>query len=189
MPYLTAAVALVGVVAIVALLLVIALARRIRELGAPAGGVPPGQMPAASDMPVGSRPPDFRVNTLSGGTVSLDGLSGDRALVGFFLAGCTPCNRQLPSFAELAKTILGGPDQVVAVLSGMPEKTAEYAARLDGVAAIVLESPRADEGTISHAFSVSGWPSFYLLDPTGVVEASAPSLSMLAVPAAAGRQR
>lgn len=189
MPYLTAAVALVGVVAIVALLLVIALARRIRELGAPAGSLQPDQMPAAYEMQVGSRPPDFRVDTLSGGTVSLDGLSGDRALVGFFLAGCTPCNRQLPTFVELAKTILGGPDQVVAVLSGMPDKTSEYAARLDGVASIVLESPRADEGTISRAFSVSGWPSFYLLDPTGTVEASAPALSMLAVPAGTGRRR
>ena len=96
-------------------------------------------MSGGAEISVRSAEPDFRVDTLSGDTVSLDGLSSDRALVGFFLAGCTPCNRQLPTFVELAKTILGGPSQVVAVLSGMPDKTAEYAARLVGVASVVLE--------------------------------------------------
>jgi len=109
-------------------------------------------MSGGAEISVRSAEPDFRVDTLSGDTVSLDGLSGDRALVGFFLAGCTPCNSQLPTFVELAKTILGSPSQVVAVLSGMPDKTAEYAARLVGVASVVLESPRADEGTMSRAF-------------------------------------
>ena len=189
MPYLTAAVVLVGVVAVVALLLVIVLARRIRDLGSPVGGLEHGPLPAAYDLAAGSRPSDFRVATLSGGTVSLDGLSGDWALVGLFLAGCTPCNRQLPAFVELAKAMPGGPGQVVAVLSGRPDKTAEYAARLDGVASVVLESPRADDGTVSHSFAVSGWPSFYLLDPAGTVESGAPALSMLAVPALAGRPR
>jgi peroxiredoxin len=189
LPYLTAAVTLVGVVAITALLLVIALARRLRELGAAAGDLQPGQMPDSSDLPVGSKPEYFRVDTISGDTVSLDGLSGNRALIGFFFAGCTPCNRQLPAFVELAKTIHGGPSQVVAVVSGEPDKAAGYAARLADVASVVLESPRADEGTISHSFNVSGWPSYYVLDPDGTVESSAPSLSKLAVPVLAGKRR
>ena len=62
-------------------------------------------------------------------------------------------------------------------------------ARLEAVASVVLESPRADEGTISHSFNVSGWPSYYLLDAAGTVESSAPSLSKLAVPVLAGKQR
>jgi peroxiredoxin len=182
-------VTLVGVVAISALLLVIALARRIRELGTSAGGLAPGEMPEVSDLPPGSKPGYFRAETISGGTVSPDGLSGNRVLIGFFFAGCTPCNRQLPGFVELAKTIPGGTSQVVAVLSGRPEKSAEYAARLAGVASVVLESPRADEGTIARAFSVSSWPSYYLLDSAGTVESGATSLSMLAVPAMAGKRR
>jgi thiol-disulfide isomerase/thioredoxin len=189
LPYLTAAVALVGVVALTTLLLVIALARRLAELGATAGAPQSDLVSDVSDLPLGSKPEYFRVATISGGTVSLDGLSGNRALFGFFFAGCTPCNRQLPAFAELAKTIPGGPSQVVAVVSGEPDKAAGYAARLEGVASVVLESPRADEGTISHSFNVSGWPSYYLLDAAGTVESSAPSLSKLAVPVLAGKRR
>jgi peroxiredoxin len=186
--YLTAAVALVGVVAISALLLVIALARRIRELGTSTGNLQHGKTPAVSDLPPGSRPAHFGAATMSGGTVSLGALSGRRALVGFFFAGCIPCNRQLPGFVELAKTIPGGPGQVVAVVSGQPDKAAEYAARLAGAASVVLESPRADEGTIAHAFSVSTWPSYYLLDSAGTVESGATSLSSLEVPVMAGER-
>lgn len=192
MPYLTAAIVLVGVVAMVALLLVLALARRIRELGEPAGGSQPGKMPAAFAALAGSKPGYFRAETVSGGLVSLDGLAGDYALIGFFLAGCTPCNRQLPAFTELAKSLPGGPGQAVAVVTGPPDEAAEYAARLAAVAAVVRESPRADAGTITHAFAVSSWPSYYLLDPAGTIESGAPSLSALtisAVPAAAGKPR
>jgi len=166
-----------------ALLLVLALARRIREQGAPAGSQP-GELPAAFAALAGSKPGYFRAETVSGGLVSLDGLAGEHALIGFFLAGCTPCNRQLPAFMELARRIPGGPAQVVAVVTGPPGEAAEYAARLAAVAAVVRESPRADEGTVTHAFAVSSWPSYYLLNPAGTIESGAPSLSALTVPAA-----
>jgi peroxiredoxin len=174
-----------------ALLLVLALARRIKEVGAAAGSQP-GELPAAFAALAGSKPGYFRAETVSGALVSLDGLAGDHALIGFFLAGCTPCNRQLPAFTELAKTIPGGPSQVVAVVTGPPDDAAEYAARLAAVAAVVRESPRADEGTITHAFAVSSWPSYYLLDPAGTIKSGAPTLSALTVsaaPAAAGMSR
>lgn len=186
MPYIIAAVVLVGVVAIAALLLVIALARRIRELSG-AGNLGASQAASAYELPPGSKPADFRADSISGTTVTLDGLSGGRALVGFFLGGCVPCDRQLPAFADLAKTIPGGPSQVVAVVSGRPEKAVELTARLDGIASVVRENPGAGEGSLSHAFSVSSWPSYYLIDPAGTVESSAGSMSMLAVPVAVGK--
>ena len=167
----------------IALLLVIALARRLRELGTSAGR-PSDQLPAEYAALAGTKPGYFRADTVSGGAVSLDSLSGGRTLIGFFLAGCIPCNRQLPAFTELAKTIPGGSERVVAVVSGPPDEAAEYAAKLAAVASVVRESPRADVGTVTYAFSVSSWPNYYLLDDTGMIEAAAPSLAMLAVPAA-----
>jgi hypothetical protein len=189
LPYLTAAVVLVGIVAIAALLLVIALARRIRELSESVGGLGSRQQPSTYELPPGSRPTYFRAEAISGGTVSLDALSGGRALVGFFLAGCVPCDRQIPAFADLARTIPGGPSQVVAVVSGRQEKAVKLAGQLDGIASVVLENPGAGEGSLSHAFSVSSWPSYYLIGSEGTVESSAGSMSMLAVPASAGNLR
>jgi AhpC/TSA family protein len=187
LPYLTAAVILVGVVALTALLLVIALARRLPDT--PAGRLESGPGSEPAGLPTGSKPGSFRAETTSGGTVSLADLAGDRALLGFFFAGCTPCNRQLPAFMARAKTMPGGPGQVIAVISGRPDKIAEYAARLDDVATVVPARPRADEGTISHAFAVSSWPSYYLLDSTGTVESSATAFSELVVPVMASRRR
>jgi peroxiredoxin len=187
LPYLTAAVILVGVVALTALLLVIALARRLRDV--PAGSLQPGQVPESPGLSPGSRPAYFRADTTSGGTVSLEDLSGDRVLLGFFFAGCTPCNRQLPAFVDLARTMPGGSRQVIAVVAGHPGRVAEYAARLEDVATVVPDRPQADEGTISHAFRVSSWPSYYLLDPAGTVESGATAFSELTVPAVAGKRR
>jgi thiol-disulfide isomerase/thioredoxin len=117
-------------------------------------------------------------------------LSGNRALVGFFDTGCAPCHDQLPEFIELAKTIPGGPSQVHAVVSGKPDMTAEFAGRLEGVASVVLENPATGGiGPLAHSFSAFGWPSFYLLDSSGTVESSAPSISMLLAPVAAGKPR
>jgi len=187
LPYLTAAVILVGLMAFTALLLVIALARRLGD--AAAGRLQPGQAIESPGLASGSRPAGFRVDTTSGGTVTLDDLSGEWALLGFFFAGCTPCNRQLPAFADLARTMPGGPRQVIAVVAGHPGKVAEYAARLEDVATVVPDRPQADEGTISHAFRISSWPSYYLLDPAGTVESGATAFSELVVPALAGRRR
>lgn len=187
MPYLTAAVVLVGVMALTALLLVIALARRLRDV--PAGSAQPGQMSETPGLLPGSRPEYFRAETTSGETVSLDDLSGDRVLLGFFFAGCTPCNRQLPAFVDLARTMPGGPRQVIAVVAGHPAKLAEYAARLEDVATVVADRPQADEGTIAHAFRVTSWPSYYLLDAAGAVESGATAFSELAVPTLASKRR
>lgn len=161
----------------------------MRELVASAGDLSAGQSQEAADLPPGTRPAHFLAGTTAGDPVSLDHLSGSRALIGFFFAGCTPCSRQLPAFVELAKTMPGGAGQVVAVLVGQPEKVAEYAAQLVGVASVVLESPRADEGTLARAFSVSSWPTYYLLDSAGRVESGVTSFSSLRVPAMAGKRQ
>jgi thiol-disulfide isomerase/thioredoxin len=189
--YLTAAVALVGVVAVAALLLVIALARRIRELGPlSAGGLRPGQRPVAYRLPPGSKPSYFSAVTTSGRTVSPVELSGHQALVGFFDTGCAPCRDQIPEFIEMAKTIPGGPDQVLAVVTGRPDTAAEFAGRLESVASVVLENPASGGiGPLAHSFSAFGWPSYYLLDSSGTVESSAPSISMLLAPITAGKPR
>jgi peroxiredoxin len=132
----------------------------------------------------------FSADTTSGGAVSLAGLRGSRALVGFFDPGCAPCHEQVPEFVELAKTLPGGPSQVLAVVSGRPDQAAEFAARLDGVASVVLENSEDGRmGPVAHSFSVFGWPSFYLLDASGTVESSAPSISMLLAPVVAAKPR
>jgi thiol-disulfide isomerase/thioredoxin len=190
LPYLTAAVVLVGILGMVNLLLLIALARRIREPGGMAtGNIPAGHRQTPYKLLPGSKPAPFQAETINGEVVTLSRLVGDRALVGFFAPGCGPCHEQLPDFIELARSIPGGPSQVIAVVSAPAGAAAtEFASQLDGVASVVLEqSERGVLGPVAHAFASYGWPSFYLLGVGGVVESTNYSVSVLIASLAAAR--
>lgn len=178
MSYLTAAVVLIGILGIANLLIMLALARRMREYGdllskriTAGSGRPP-----AYRLPPGTKVAEFAAATLNGGDVSLDSLSGSRMLAGFFSPRCGPCHEQVPAFTDLAKSVRGRGEQVLAVVAGQPDDTAEFAAGLNDDAIVVVENP---QGPVSSAFSVHGWPSFYWVDPNGTVESSAPTVAML----------
>lgn len=178
MPYLVAAVVLAGVVCVLNLVFAVTLARRLRECGGLlARQLPHGyHRPLSHRLPPGSQIGDFSASTVAGDTVSLGTLSASKALVGFFSPACAPCREQFPAFAELAQTMLGGSGQVLAVVAGDPDRASEFAAGLDGVASVVLESLA---GPLASAFSVQARPAFFLLDPGGKVASNAPALAML----------
>lgn len=173
MVYLSAAVAVISVVLLAHLALTLALVRRIRELSQR-----PGHQahPVRAGLPAGATVPDFTAATMTGETWSRARMAGSRGLVGFFAAGCDPCHRQLPQFAELAAAIPGGAGQVLAVVTGEGESAVELVRGLDGVAAIVRE-PK--EGDLCKAFAVRGFPTYYLIGGDGQVEGAGNSVHLL----------
>ena len=76
---------------------------------------------------------------------------------------------ELPEFIKYARGVPGGAAQVLTVLTGDKAEVAEFSEALEGVASITVE-PR--QGPVARAFSVSGYPTFYLLDENGVIQAS-----------------
>jgi peroxiredoxin len=175
MSYLPAFFAALGVLCLVNLVLTVALARQVRRHGAQLASGPQARGPATL-MPPGTKVPEFTAVTVSGEHRSLQGLGGSRSLVGLFSPGCPPCHAQKPAFAEFARTIPGGPAQVLAVITGEDEEAAKFAAELDGVASVVIESVG---GTVAAAFSTPGRPSFFLIGADGRIEASATAVRML----------
>ncbi len=155
------------VLASVDLLLILLLARRVRQIGELAAA------PASSPwLPPGSQIPDFKAAALSGTRVSLDWLRGEQALVGFFATGCQPCHNQLPAFAEHAATV-GGPRRALAVVIGDGEEATELIRGLEGKATVVHERRR---GPVATAFANHAFPGIYLLDAEGTVIARGASV-------------
>lgn len=185
MPYLAVAVALVGLLAAVNLLLTVGVVRRLREqtaelaelrARAPMGG-------GETSLPVGATVAPFEAATVDARAVSLASF-GVRPLVGFFSPSCKPCRERLPGFVTHAAGRPGGRDTVLAVVAGTPEAAADYVEQLRAVATVVVEP---DQGPVQKAFGVTGFPSF-LLVRDGEVDATDYDLAPIVgrdVPAAA----
>ncbi|TDD84924.1 peroxiredoxin family protein [Actinomadura rubrisoli] len=158
MPYLTAAVVLVGLISVVNLMLTLALVRRLRA-GEKAPTAPHAGPPVA--LGPGSRPAGFMTMTTADEPVSSEDLTG---LVGFFSAGCDPCHALAPRFAEHARAV--GRDGVLAVVGG---DDAELVAALAPVARVVVED---FDGPVAMAFKNDWTPALYLIgDDQSVVAA------------------
>jgi hypothetical protein len=123
-------------------------------------------------MEAGESPGEFEATTLDGEPLSRADLAG--SLVGFFTPTCAPCLERIPEFVAYA-TASGLPrHDVLAVLVGTGEETAEIAERLDEVARLVIEPV---QGPVGSAFSVIGYPAVCLLDDRGWVRVSGGDLT------------
>jgi thiol-disulfide isomerase/thioredoxin len=167
MSYLAAAVVLLGVLCCLNLAMTLAVVRRLRT-----------QAERASEdavrLPPGVLAPEFSATTVSGPVVTLSDLTGARSVVAFLAANCPPCHEQVPEFTAYARSVPGGPAQVLAVVvGGTDAETAQLAGDLEGAASVALENVA---GPLQKAFSVTGFPTFYVLDDTGRIQVSAPTM-------------
>lgn len=183
MVYLSAAVAVVGTVAALNLLLLLGVLRRLREQAerlaalAASGGFGP---PVELMLPVGGRPAEFRAETVDGVEVSLASLAAP-ALLGFFSPRCEPCREWVPRFVKAAGELPHGRSQALAVVVGDGAEASDEVAQLRRVAQVVVEPP---DGPVSRAFAVTGWPVLCRLDEDGTITATE-NQAAVAAPAAA----
>lgn len=173
----SAALAAVGALCLVNLALLFAAIRKLRLLDERVGKMP--LMAPAALLPVGSRVPEFAAVTTAGESRSVADLAGSRSVVGFFSPNCQPCKIQVPQFIEFARALPGGAGHALAVVVGDGAAAAELAAELDGAATVVLTAAR---GPLIAAFSVRGFPAFYLVDPAGRIEAHGMGMQALVSP-------
>ncbi|MFI6734785.1 TlpA family protein disulfide reductase [Nonomuraea sp. NPDC050451] len=163
MPYLVAAVVVVGLLCLVDLVLTLAVIRRLRvhtlrlaEL-APTGGAPMVQP--------GTTLGDFSATALGGESVSRAFFSGP-SVVAVFSTECASCHERLPEFTSYLAD--NRPERVLAVVTGDPDEARRFTGEL--TSATVVVEPMG--GPVSRALQVSRFPSFYLVDGDAVVVAA-----------------
>lgn len=170
MTYLSVAVACVGALCLVNLMLIVALARRQRSYGEESAR--PSDF-ALLTLQKGSDAPDFVATSVNGSRRSLGDLKGSPSLIAFFAATCRGCRAQIPAFVKLAHTVPGGPLHVLAVIDGDGDEGRDLLSALVEVATVIMEPER---GSIADAFSVRAYPTFYVLDGEARIRASGTSV-------------
>lgn len=182
MAYLGAAVALVGVLCLLDLVLTVGVIRRLRQHTQLFDAQIAGGRPALRPRP-GHRVGEFAAIDTHGRPVDQD-LLGPGTLIGFFTTDCVPCKELLPRFVDYVAGLglgLGlGPEQVIAVLAA-PEADAAMVAQLGTVARVVVQ---ASDGPMVRAFDLSGFPTLVRMGPDGLVDAAGAVLEALQRPAA-----
>jgi hypothetical protein len=175
MPVLIAAMAVVGAVCLVDLLLTFGVVRRLREHTEML--TPAGSDRRPSGLAAGELPGTFATVTTDGELVH--GTTGLR-VVAFFASWCSVCPERVRPFAGYLRAHGISPDSVLAVSVGPDDAPPAYLTELEGLAQICLEK---DNGEIAQAFKVNGFPMFYLLEVGGTVVVSGYDPSSLPEPA------
>jgi thiol-disulfide isomerase/thioredoxin len=184
MPYLSAAVVMVGILAIVNLVLSYGIIRRLRQHAA--------QLSTRSGAdsiiaPAGTTVGAFATTTTEGERLTDSQLPAD-TLVGFFAPGCPPCRERLPEFVAHAATA-GSRYHVLAVVVGRETSEAtEYVAAIEPVGRVVVEP---NLGAVATAFAVNGFPTWCRVDGNGRITATEFPLTLTrgVAPVPAGRQQ
>ena len=116
-------------------------------------------------LPVGDTAPEFELETLEGGSVSLQQLRGDGkpVMLLFTHPGCGPCTALLPEAAAWQRDI-GARFQVVMVSQGTKDENLAKM-REHGIAPVLLQH----EHEISDRYDALGTPSAVLVRPDGTV--------------------
>jgi thiol-disulfide isomerase/thioredoxin len=164
MVLLTAAVVVVGTVGVVNLVLTFGVIRRLREHQELLRRGPQGR--PISGLALGATVAEFEARTRAGERRSNVDFSGD-TLVGFFSAGCQPCEDLVPRFVEAARAYPGGPERVLAVVTG-----GDGSAMADALSPVADVVVGADADTVARAFQVSAFPTLMLVDGNARVRAN-----------------
>ena len=160
MPLLIAAVALVGLLCVLDLILTLGVIKRLREHTEMMSSMMSGPK---TSIGVGEEVGEFTTATVDGEPVGRESL-GDDALVGIFSPTCEPCKAKLPHFVEFARNLPRGRDQVLATVVGDAELADELVATLQPVARVVVES---GDGAVAAAFKAKGFPTVLRVTQNG----------------------
>lgn len=131
----------------------------------PSDALPPDSPLASTVLVVGERPPPWSGQTVDGQGLSTDDLRAPAAIL-FIRPSCPRCTAAFDDFTSVAPAIAG--------LSAAVIGTDESAYPSGFVAGFVRDHPTdipvvSDQGAISQAWGITGWPALVLVGPDGTL--------------------
>jgi DsbE subfamily thiol:disulfide oxidoreductase len=110
--------------------------------------------------------PSFSMETLDGGTVSLDEMRGEIVVINFWATWCGPCRQEAPAFRRLSREY---GSQGVRFL-GINERDDRASAQAF-VREFKLDYPSVFDpaGRLAYDFALYAMPTTFVVDPDGII--------------------
>lgn len=123
---------------------------------------------AAQSARPGSAPPDFRLKTLAGGTVSLTEYRGRPLLLNFWATWCTPCRAEMTDIIAAYDAHKGQDLQVLAINLTDQERVKDvrgFVSELQMPFPVLLD----EKGKVRRSYALRGVPTSVFIDANGIV--------------------
>jgi peroxiredoxin len=118
-----------------------------------------------SDRSVNQPAPAFDLPEAYGGHVRLESYRGHPVLLAFWSTSCGICRRELPLLSQAAPELQVKGVEVLAIHLGNGDEARDYLSANH----IRLRSVSDPEGSVAHAYRVSGIPKLVLVGSDGVI--------------------
>lgn len=126
------------------------------------GGAPP---PSPRE---GFSAPDFTLDLLGGGQVSLSELRGQVVMVNLWASWCPPCRAEMPAIESVYRAYKDLGLVVLGVNTTFQDSQADAAAFIQGFG-LTFPIPLDRDGSVSRRYQLRGLPSTYFIDRRGVI--------------------
>jgi len=126
-----------------------------------------GAPPSAPE--VGLSAPDFDLELMSGGQLSLSSMRGNAVVINFWASWCGPCRAEMPAIETIYNEYRDKGLVVLAVNATLQDSIIEaqaFAMQYGLTFPILLDS----DGSISNTYRLSGLPTTYFVGRDGIIK-------------------
>jgi peroxiredoxin len=112
--------------------------------------------------------PDFTLELLGGGQVTLSDLRGKVVLVNLWATWCPPCREEMPAIEKVYRSYRGLGLEVLAVNTTNQDQETDVIAFVNDLG-LTFPIPLDRPGLVSTAYQLRGLPTTFFVDRRGVI--------------------
>ncbi len=135
------------------------------------GRVPPAATTGGAPPPSpreGFSAPDFTLDLLGGGGITLSDLRGQVVMVNLWASWCPPCRAEMPAIEEVYQDYKNQGLEVLAINTTYQDSEVEAAAFVQEYG-LSFPIPMDRTGAVSNRYQLRGLPSTYFVDRKGII--------------------
>ena len=118
---------------------------------------------------IGFAAPDFTLDTLDGGSITLSELRGRPVMLNFWASWCLPCRTEMPAIERVYQRLSEQGLVIIGLNATSQDSEAAARAFVAGIRSDVSDRPRPRRQRQRRSMQLMGLPSTYFIDREGIV--------------------